>query len=213
MYCSNCGYELAIEHKFCPDCGSQNQQVNNSITSGDKSFNAIGSEVNDSSIHVGDYYNNSNNIDPSVLNLKRHFVRLPWSSSGKVADRASIFKLGTWGSIASIIGLLLPYFTNLNYLPHWFMLGFGFSMSLVLLSTFIKKFRFTHFFGLKNFEAGTNDGVFLTETTCDCPWCGSLMKLRMIGPKNHKEHILLCERNPGQHRILFDSTAMPDIHE
>lgn len=213
MYCSVCGNEMQREHNFCSSCGSAKEQDGNSISSGDNSINTIGSEITDSTIHVGNYYSNSNNIDPAILNLKRHFVSLPWSSEGKVANRSSILKLGTWGSIASIVGLFLPYFTEMDYQPHFFMFGFGLFMSLLMLSFILKKFKFTHFFGLMNFEAGTKDGAYLTKITCDCPWCGFEMKLRMVGPKNHKEHMLLCERNPSQHKIIFDSTAMPDIEE
>jgi hypothetical protein len=64
-----------------------------------------------------------------------------------------------------------------------------------------------------NFENGSNEGAYLTRITCDCPWCGSEMKLRIIGPKNNKEHVLLCIRNPSQHRIIFDPTSMPDLEE
>ena len=138
---------------------------------------------------------------------------MPWSNNGKLSNRSSIFKLGTWGSIASIIGLGLPYFTSLNYLPHLFFIGLGISMSLLMLATVLKRFKFTHFQGLKNLENGTKDGVYVTKITCDCPWCGSEMKLRLIGSKNNKENMLLCIRNPSQHRIIFDPTALPDIEE
>lgn len=213
MYCSNCGTELATEYKYCPNCGIQHNQSSNSIASGNNSFNAISSELKDNSIHIGDNYTNSNNIDPSILNLKRHFVSLPWSSSKKITNMSSILNLGTWGSIASIIGLI-PYSNNSNHiLNNLFMLCFGLSFSIVLLSILLKRTRFSHFFGLKNFEVGKKNGIYLTEITCDCPWCGSLMKLRMTGPKNQKEHLLLCERNPAQHRIVFDPTVMPDINE
>lgn len=213
MFCSNCGNEMAVEHIFCSSCGTKKEASGNSISSGDKSVNTIGSEIIDSSIHIGDNYNDSNNIDPNILNIKRHLVNLPWSSNGKVANRSSILKLGTWGSLASIIGFLLPYFTSLSYLPHLFILGLGVSLTFVMLSFTLKRFRFTHFWGLNNLEAGTKDGIYLSKITCDCPWCKSEMKLCIVGPKNYKKHTFLCQRNPSQHRIIFDSTVLPDINE
>jgi len=214
VFCSNCGNELLIEHKFCSGCGNQKNSDKNSISSGDKSVNTIGSEIVGSNIHIGDNYNDTNNIDPKILNFQRHFVKLPWSKSGKLSSRSSIFKLGTWGSIASIVALALPYFTSLNYLPHLFFIGLGVSMSLLMLTAVLKKLKFTHFQGLKNLENGNKDGVYVTRITCDCPWCtDSEMKLRLVGPKDNKEHLLLCERNPSQHRIIFDPTVLPDIEE
>lgn len=213
MYCHNCGEEMVAEHAFCPACGNEVNKGSNTISSGSHSANTIGSEIKDSIIHVGDNYADSNNIDPSILNIKRNFVCLPWSKNGKLANRSSIFKLGTWGSLASIIGLFLPYVTSFNYSSFWFVFGFCLSMLFVILSMILKEHRFTHFIGLKNLEAGTDDGIYLTQITCDCPWCGSQMKLRKVGSENEREHLLLCKRSPALHRIKFDPTVMPDIEE
>jgi hypothetical protein len=209
MYCYNCGEEMAAEHNYCPSCGKAAKNGSNTILSGNRSVNTIGS---DNIIHLGDNYTDSNNIDPSNLNIKRHYVKLPWSKSGKVANGSSMFNLGALGSIASIFSLLL---TNFHYSSswNWILPGFGLSMLMVIFSSRLKERRFSHFIGLKNFEAGIDDDIFLTEITCDCPWCDAEMKLKMIDSENKKEHVLLCERNPEQHLIRFDPTVMPDIEE
>ncbi|MDT3281733.1 hypothetical protein [Shewanella scandinavica] len=111
-YCTNCQTEFGENHKFCAGCGSPRNSSGHVIQSGDQSVNTIGSEINNSNIHIGDNINNSNNIDPELLNLKREFVNLPWTSDGALAKSSTFKKLGAWGSLASIIGLFIPFFYN-----------------------------------------------------------------------------------------------------
>ncbi len=213
MFCSNCGNEMVVKDIFCSLCGTKKMTNGNSISSGARSINTIGSQIIDSPIHIGDSYDDSNNIDADVLNIKRHLVNLPWSKSNKLANSSSISKLGTWGSLASIVGLLLPYLTSLNYLPHFFLIGLAFSLIFAVVPITLKRSGFTHLWGLKNLEVGTKNGIYLSKITCDCPWCESKMKLYNAGPKEHKQHTLVCQRNSSQHRILFDHTVLPDIEE
>ena len=212
IFCSNCGFETVSCANFCSNCGNKLSAISNSIESGDSSINTIGSDITNSAIHIGNNYNNSNNIDPTTLNIKRHFINLPWIQKGKIAKQSVMLKLGTWGSIASILGLFLP-FENRAYISFLFMVVFVPSIIFFGISLFLKKFRFMYLFGLNNLEAGTKDGIYLTKITCDCPWCGTEMKLMMIGPRGNREHVLLCERNPRQHRIEFDATVLSDIEE
>jgi hypothetical protein len=204
---------MAVEHNYCSACGNATKKGLTNISSGKRSVNTIGSEIKDSPIHIGDNYTVSNDIDPSNLNIQRHFVSLPWSNNGKLGNSSSIFKLGTWGSLASIVSLLLPDFTSLNYPSFWGLLGLCLSALLVIFAEMLNEQRFKHFLGLKNLEVGTGNGIYLTEITCDCPWCEAQMKLGKVGSDYDGELLLVCKRNSRQHRIIFDPTIMPNIEE
>ncbi|KMJ45127.1 hypothetical protein AB204_10535 [Xenorhabdus khoisanae] len=211
VFCTACGKEIAENDNFCSTCGKT--RGGTSIVFGDNSFNALNSEIKDNVIHVGDSYTNSNNIDPSTLNIQRSFVKLPWSKEGKLAKRSTFLKLGTWGSLASIAGIFLPFLTGNYYLHSIALIALVFSLPILLMGLLINRFKFQHLLGLQNLEIGLKENIYLTKITCDCPWCKSEMKLRMIGSKEHRQHLLICARNPSQHRIIFDPTVLPNIEE
>lgn len=214
MFCRHCGYTVRDEDKYCNECGGKlSAPENGTITAGDRSINAQNSTITNSSIHTGDNYNNSNNINPDILNLRREFVRLPWSSEGKLGESSGFLTLGTIGSIASIVGIVLPYLTSFKYIPHFLFPVLALSVMTLFLPAVLKRYRFNHLFGLKNLEYGKDGKIYLTRISCDCPWCGTEMKLRMVGPKEDRSQLLICLRNPGMHRILFDPTVMPDIEK
>lgn len=211
--CTNCQNELSPNHKFCSECGNPRPTSGPVIQSGSQSVNTIGSEIKKSNIHIGDNINNSNNIDPDLLNLKRHFVKLPWSEDGMLAKRSTFQRLGMWGSLASIVGLFLPFLTGIFSFQPLVVLSVAIFGSMLVLSVAISRRKFEHLSGLKNFEISSSGKIYITKITGECPWCGSQMHLRMVGPKDHKEHLLMCTRNPSQHRIIFDPTALPDIEK
>lgn len=214
MHCCHCGFPVREKDKYCNDCGGKLIEPQNaSIAAGEKSINVQNSTITNSSIHTGDNYNNSNNINPDILNLRREFVRLPWSAEGKLGESSGFLTLGTIGSIASIVGIVLPYISSFKYISHFLFPILALSVMILLIPTVLKRHRFSHFLGLKNLEYGKGGKIYLTRINCDCPWCGTEMKLRMVGPKNDKSHLLICLRNPGMHRIQFDPTVMPDIEE
>jgi hypothetical protein len=211
--CTNCQKELSLNDKFCSECGNPKSTLGHIIQSGSNSINTIGSEIKDSNIHIGDNINNSNNIDPDLLNLKREFVKVPWSKDGTLANRSTFQNIGTWGSIASIVGLFVPFLTGNFLFQPIVLLMLAIFAPMLLLSLVISRRKFEHFNGLKNFEISNSGKIFVTKITGDCPWCGSEMHLRMVGPKEHKQHLLMCTRNPSQHRIIFDPTALSDIEK
>ncbi|ENM5764035.1 zinc ribbon domain-containing protein [Vibrio mimicus] len=211
--CTNCQNEFSPNHKFCSECGKPRSTSGHVIKSGSQSVNTIGSEINNSNIHIGDNINNSNDIDPDLLNLRRDFVKLPWSEDGMLAKRSTFQKLGTWGSLASIVGLFLPFLTgSFSFQPLVF-LSVAIFGSMLALSVAISRRKFEHLGGLKNFEISTSGKIYITKISGECPWCGSEMHLRMGGATGHKEHLLMCIRNPSQHKIVFDPTALPDIEK
>lgn len=210
-FCKNCGNKTSELDKFCSSCGSAKGV--NSITSRDNNINAINSEIKNNNIHIGDTYTYSNKIDPSTLNLTRYFIKPFWSKNKILAKRTTFVSLGSIGSIASIFSLYLSFPSNNAITQITTTIFTVFFIIMFSIGFYIKRSRFQHLIGLVNLETSKKDDIYLTRITCDCPWCDSKMKLRMIGPKENKKHQLLCQRNPSQHRILFDPTALSDIDD
>jgi len=62
-------------------------------------------------------------------------------------------------------------------------------------------------------EASPNDDVYITSFTATCPWCGTKMNLRNVGPaKGRRNDVFVCERNPEQHTISLDPTILTDLN-
>ena len=122
--------------------------------------------------------------------------------------------------IASVIGL---YFTLFQAFPQpkyasWstlFMFLFVIGALSFVVPLVLCKQKFGHFLFRKYYlEAGTKGGLYINSFTATCPWCGTKMNLRNIGPKDGpRDDLFVCERNPKQHRIILDPTILREINE
>ena len=186
---------------------------NKGIQSGDGSLN----------IGIGDFrganVNVTNNENPVFTPEQLSIVRHPAFGGRKIkSENLGVFGIVT--GLASIIGL---YFTLFQGFPQekyssWsslFVFLFVVAAMSFLISVVLKKRKFEHFMLRKYYlEVGTNGGIFMNKFTAICPWCGSKMNLRNIGPKDGpRDDLFICERNPKQHTVLLDPTVLPDIVE
>lgn len=180
-----------------------------------------GNQYGDGSINVGvgDFRGANVNVDSGVdrnykaeeIEVTRHNVL----GNGRVTTS----DVGIFGYItgaASVVGL---YFTLFQGFPSpkyasWstlFLFSFAIAASSLMASVLLRRQKFVHFFFRRFYlEEGTSEGVYLSRFTATCPWCRSRMNLRNIGPsKGYRADFFLCERNPEQHRIHLDPTALP----
>lgn len=189
---------------------------NSGSQSGDGSINVGGSDLRGAQLHVGDNYAGGKpQFTPEGLNLQRKLV-----IEKRLIKRESLSLFGWTSGLASIGGL---YFTMLPFGDPTFPAEFQFlfvilmclGWSAILASKFLKQARFIPFLFRRIYlELGSRDGVFLSRFVGNCPWCGSGMKLRNLGPRNgRRDDILVCERNSKQHTVLLDPTVLPDIEE
>lgn len=189
---------------------------NSGSQSGDGSINVGGSDLRGAEFHVGDKYDGGTpKFTPEQLNLQRRLV-----IERRLIKRESLSLFGWTSGLASIGGLYFAIFPfgdpSLPPGAHFlFLILLGLGWSAVLAAKFLKQARFISFLFRRTYlELGTRDGVFLSRFVGTCPWCGSGMKLRNLGPKNGpRDDILVCERNPRQHTVLLDPTALADIEE
>jgi len=122
--------------------------------------------------------------------------------------------------LSSIVGFCISLFPYMNSAisSDWgllFIFTLGVSISIWHRARCLKSYRFISFsFRRWYLELGSKGGVYVTKIEAICPHCNSGMNLRNVGPpKEHREDILICKRNPWQHRISLDATALTDIEE
>lgn len=154
-------------------------------------------------------------IHPEQMAIRRHIV-----FGRRLAPRE---ELGTFSLITGLASLAGVYFTLFQPFPSakyssWtmlFLFSLGIATTCFLISVVLKKHRFSHFlFRQLYLELGSRDGVFVTKLTATCPWCNAKMNLRNVGPKNGpRDDWFVCERNPSQHTVDLDPTALEEIVE
>lgn len=183
--------------------------------SGDGSINVGVGDFRGANVRVG----SSGGEPPTFTPEELHIVRHPALGGRSIqSERLSAFSIIT--GICSLVGL---YFTLFQAFPRpqhaslgsLFLFTFGLSVSFYVISAVLKRRRFEHLLFRKYYiEAGSQGRLHLSSFTAQCPWCQSRMHLRNVGPKNGpRQDVFLCERNPRQHTIALDPTALDEINE
>jgi hypothetical protein len=183
---------------------------NHGIQHGDNSLNVGVGDFRGA--HVSINHNDRQTFTPEQLEIQRHPA---FGGRGFRSQSVSVF-----GYITGIAGLLGLYFTLFQPATGWrsswstlFMFTFIVGLMAVVFSAVLHRRRFDHFFGARHYlEMGNNGKLYVNRFTAACPWCGSRMHLRHVGPKEgpHADHFV-CVRNPRQHTVDLDPTVLPDI--
>ncbi|MFA8370870.1 hypothetical protein [Burkholderia thailandensis] len=186
---------------------------NNGSQSGSGSLNVGVGDFRGATINVGP--RGQPVFTPEQMAIRRHFAL---GGSSVKAETLSVFGVVT--GIVSIVGLYFTLFQPFAQPQRssWstlFMFSFGLASISIVVALALRRRRFEPFLFRKYYlEAGTNDGIYLSSFTATCPWCGSKMHLRNVGPKEGPRHDrFICERNPRQHTINLDPTLLPEIDE
>jgi hypothetical protein len=187
--------------------------------------NNSGSQDGDNSLNVGigdfrgAHVNIGSNGRPVFTPEEMQIIRHP-SLGGRSVKGENVSAFGIVTGIGSLIGL---YFTLFQAFPSgksssWaslFVFFFGIAIISIALSAVLRRRKFERFlFGKYYLERGSKGGIHLSRFTASCPWCGSKMFLRMVGPKDGpREDHFICERNSQQHTIELDPTILTEIKE
>ncbi|MFP3851487.1 hypothetical protein [Pseudomonas graminis] len=183
-----------------------------------------GSQSGDNSLNVGvgDFRGADVNINngerttftPEQLHIERHPT-----FGGRSLDSRNVSVFGYIAGLASLIGLYFTLFQpGLGWHSTWstlFMFSFIVAVMAVVMSAVLRRRKFDHCFGSRHFlEMSQSGRLRVNRLTAQCPWCGSLMHLRHVGPKDGpRDDLFLCERNPRQHTIQLDPTALPELQD
>lgn len=184
----------------------------------------LGDQSGDGSINVGigDFRganvmvtNGRPTFTPEQLQVSRHFA-----FGGRRLKSQGLSTFGVVTGIASLVGL---YFTLFQAFPQpkassWstvFMFLFGLGVFSFITSFVLQRHKFEPFLFRKYYlEAGAQGGIYVTSFTAKCPWCGTRMNLRNVGPRDSpRDDRFICERNPRQHTIDLDPTVLEEIEE
>ena len=184
--------------------------------SGDGSINVGQGDFQGANVHLGDVVTNEEpKYTPENTGLTRHLV-----IERRVIKRETLSTFSVIAGMASIVGLYFSLFPFMNptLKGNWsflFLFVLGVSGSAFMISVFLKRHHFIPFLFRRFYlELADKKGIFLTKVSATCPHCGAKMNLRNIGPaKGHRDDVLICTRNPSQHRITLDPTVLPDINE
>jgi len=200
MHCVKCETEHEAKDRFCRNCGSPLSagSVQNTSTTGDKSFNAGQNNViigNNISVGGGNFepVAHIDRVKTTPITLGGHPVKVAWLITSSV--------LGIVGSVASILS---TWATTYQYL--WLML-LGLSGTALLIGIALNRMRFFRLTPFINFESNKAGEIFSTKIEGSCPKCDGVLKLRDVGPKDRKITIVRCTRNPD-HFWRFDPTVL-----
>jgi hypothetical protein len=186
---------------------------NHGTQRGDNSLNVGVGDFRGSNVHIGGDSRPTFTLDQIALERHQKF-------GGRIVRSQSLGTFGIVTGVASVIGLyftLFPAFPQPKY-SSWstlFVFSLGLAMFCIVVPVVLRRKKFEPFLFHKYYlEAGSQGGVYLTSFTATCPWCGSQMHLRNIGPKEGpRDNLFICERNPGQHTINLDPTILSEIDE
>lgn len=179
--------------------GKENPQIksgSNSINFGD------GNSVTNSSLHIGDVYNQGQSSEPTAF-IDRTVLR-PIGLAGQQLHAVWLTVSGIIGFIGSIVSIA-SFWKDLSpfVIPLLVASGVLFVAGIVLTKQrFLRLPPFSY-----NLEADRQGRVFITRIEGQCPKCDGTLKLRDLGPKEHKETFVRCIRNPD-HIWRFDFTVL-----
>jgi hypothetical protein len=185
---------------------------NNGDQSGDNSLNVGVGDFRGANVNIN--HNERPTFTPEQLNIERHPA-----FGGRSLDSRSVSVFGYITGAASLIGLYFALFQPpLGGQSSWstfFMFSFVVAVTAVVMSAVLRRRKFDHFFGSRYYlEMSQTGRLAVNRLTAQCPWCGSLMHLRHVGPKEGpREDLFLCERNPRQHTVQLDPTALPELED
>ncbi len=153
-------------------------------------------------------------VPPESLSIVRHTV-----FPGRAIP---IRHLGLFGAVSTTVGLIgavigIWQFLNQPFghavIVPIFLILFGLAVGFLGDVAVLKRLRFGNFlFARLYLEVGSRGRVHVTRFSGTCAYCGSAMRLRNVGPpQGPRDDMLICERNPKDHGIEFDPTALSDV--
>ncbi|HEY0289165.1 MAG TPA: hypothetical protein VGC62_19495 [Pseudomonas sp.] len=184
---------------------------NHGTQNGDNSLNVGVGDFRGASLNIS--HNQRPTFTPEQMNIQRH---PSLGGRGLKSERVSAF--GVITGLASLVGLyftLFPLSGKSGSWPPLFMFSFIIAMIAVVTVAVLRRRKFEHFLGAGYYlEMGDQGGLYVSRFMAVCPWCGSNMQLRHVGPKEGpRDDRFICERNPSQHTIDLDPTVLPEIEE
>jgi hypothetical protein len=148
------------------------------------------------------------------LDIRRHAT-----FGGKRISASQLAAIGRPMSVFAFVFIQLSLFSVLpkdfqNWLPLVIFI-FALGIFFIIVPMRLRRRKFEHVLFRKYYlELSDNDKLMVHRLSASCPWCNSIMQLRHVGEKNApRDYLFICERNPRQHTVLLDPTALPPLDD
>ncbi len=154
---------------------------NHGSQSGDNSLNVGVGDFRGANVNIN--HNERPTFTPEQLDIQRHPAL-----GGRSVDSKKVSVFGYITGAASLLGLYFSVFQGPPRLqsswPTFFMFAFIVAVASVAVSAALRRRRFDHFLGSRHYlEISKTGRIYVNRLTANCPWCGSGMHLRRVGPK------------------------------
>uniref|UniRef100_A0A7C1X0I6 Uncharacterized protein n=1 Tax=Pseudomonas graminis TaxID=158627 RepID=A0A7C1X0I6_9PSED len=185
---------------------------NHGTQSGDNSLNVGVGDFRGANVNIS--HNERPTFTPEQLRIERHPAL-----GGLSVDSKNVSVFGYITGAGTMIGLYFtlyrPPFGEQSSWSTFFMFLFIVAVTAVVMSAVLRRRKFEHFFGSRHYlEISQAGRLRVNRLTAQCPWCGSLMHLRRVGPtEGPRDDKFICVRNPAQHTVQLDPTVLPDIED
>jgi hypothetical protein len=216
--CSNCSHPVDKNDVYCKHCGNKIQTSPGMpivTKTGKESINIGVGNLPNANIHIGDKYEVGKKVEkPAYIGRKlSRQIRI-----GNIKPKASWLAItgifGILGSFASMISAMFDiesFGASLLFSPVLLCI-IGISMIMLILGIALQVQKFVNLsYTNWNIESSREGHLFITKIGGSCPKCGAELHLIETGPKNHKRTVIVCRRNPAQHRWGFDPTVLSDL--
>jgi hypothetical protein len=216
--CSNCSRVVAKDDVYCKHCGSkiQSPPPTPMVTkTGKESINIGVGNLPNANIHIGDKYEVSKKAEKPAYIGRRLSRQI---RVGNIKPKASWLTItGIVGVLGSLASMISAIFDINSFGASWItspamicIIGLSLIMLILGIALQLQKFinlSYTNW----NIESNREGHLFVTKIGGSCPKCGAELHLIETGPKNHKRTMVVCRRNPAQHRWGFDPTVLSDL--
>lgn len=214
--CKECSNPIDETDSFCRNCGAPiRDQPSSTIhtKTGRESINIGVGNLPSADIHVGDRYEVVRE-PKDIAYIDRLSTRELKLGNTSLKTSWVIFSgtIGVLGGMASIVSAFVDLGVQSSFIWYLGLAVFGVSFAFLAFGIYLQRFRFLSIDLLnRNLEVSSDGRIFITKVGGSCPKCGSGLRLVKIGPKDNKTTIVVCSRNPDQHRWGFDPTVLPDL--
>jgi hypothetical protein len=204
MHCPKCGMEWSGDDHFCRRCGVplRTPITENSSVSGDNSFNA-----GQNNVFTGNNFSIGRTGESPVAIIDRVKVTRV-TIGGRPLKVAWIIVSSVVGFVGSIVSIWTAWTPSYMYL--WVAI-LGLSGMALLIGFTLSRTRFARVPPFLNLESNRQGEVFATKIAGECPKCDGRLRLKEVGPKNHRVTVVQCSRN-SEHAWRFDPTVLGEVN-
>jgi hypothetical protein len=205
--CPSCKSAVRTDDRFCSNCArplrTEGQGITSSVIGNHISDAIVGNTLHDSVIHVGDKY--EWRPHERAERIWRDYDK-PLTIFGRPINANKLRFVGGLAVLANVATIYSAFVPGAYQIIPWLL--FAGSFGVCVGAGYLRMCRYLKI-GAANLEVDTRDNLHLTRITGVCPRCSDKLELHRI--EGQSARMLVCRRNPNQHRYTFDPTELEDL--